>query len=245
MHSLSRLSPASKTIGDLKKLTKSKKANDFQDVDANQLTLWRVSVPNDSVQSAIMLDSLDDKTGPINPRTFISKLSPESPDDNTYILVQRASLSRSDVGIQIKLERKVACNESVVIATEAASDLRKVNRPCYPQYDHDDCMKLSFHKTYASPSETISDVEDLRRILKIAKLSSTNKMIFSLDTPTKDFSAWTYKDVVSEYNLSEATDVSFEIFPPFTDIKVAPLDSDLGKKVLEQLITEVKQRWTF
>ncbi|KAF8931909.1 hypothetical protein BGZ47_011637, partial [Haplosporangium gracile] len=35
---------ATKTIGDLKELIKTKKTNDFQDVDADKLTLWRVSI---------------------------------------------------------------------------------------------------------------------------------------------------------------------------------------------------------
>ncbi|KAG0276645.1 hypothetical protein BGZ95_007258 [Linnemannia exigua] len=38
---------SSKAIGDLKKLIKTEKANDFQDVDADKLTLWRVSIPDD------------------------------------------------------------------------------------------------------------------------------------------------------------------------------------------------------
>ncbi|KAF8923165.1 hypothetical protein BGZ47_004977, partial [Haplosporangium gracile] len=36
---------ASKTVDHLKKLIKTEKANDFQDVDADKLTLWRVSIP--------------------------------------------------------------------------------------------------------------------------------------------------------------------------------------------------------
>ncbi|KAF9367146.1 hypothetical protein CPB97_006237, partial [Podila verticillata] len=35
----------SKTIGDLKDAIKAKKANDFSDVDADKLTLWKVSIP--------------------------------------------------------------------------------------------------------------------------------------------------------------------------------------------------------
>ncbi|KAG0271769.1 hypothetical protein BGZ96_005631, partial [Linnemannia gamsii] len=34
-----------KTIGDLKDAIKAKKTNDFSDVDADKLTLWRVSIP--------------------------------------------------------------------------------------------------------------------------------------------------------------------------------------------------------
>ncbi|KAF9310238.1 hypothetical protein BG003_008776, partial [Podila horticola] len=34
-----------KTIGHLKDLIKVKKPNDFRDIDANNLTLWRVTIP--------------------------------------------------------------------------------------------------------------------------------------------------------------------------------------------------------
>ncbi|KAG0244616.1 hypothetical protein BG011_002889, partial [Mortierella polycephala] len=36
---------STKTIGGLKDAIKTKKANHFQDVDADELTLWRVSIP--------------------------------------------------------------------------------------------------------------------------------------------------------------------------------------------------------
>jgi hypothetical protein len=69
------------------------------------------------------------------------------------------------------------------------------------------------------------------------------KLIISLGTPTKPFSAWTFKDVISEeYSLSDSTDVGIEVPPPFTDIQAAPLDSDLEKKVLDQLINEIELR---
>ncbi|KAF9079916.1 hypothetical protein BGX23_002984, partial [Mortierella sp. AD031] len=77
------------TVGELKDLIKIKQSPDFDDIVANNLTLWRVSISDDNLSSAITADSLDDKTELNNPRTRLSKLFPESPDDNTYIIVQR------------------------------------------------------------------------------------------------------------------------------------------------------------
>lgn len=48
--------------------------------------------------------------------------------------------------------------------------------------------------------------------------------------------------MISEYDLSESTDVGFEVIPPYTDVQAAPLDSKLEKKVLGQLINEVGLR---
>ncbi|KAG0011529.1 hypothetical protein BGZ82_002975 [Podila clonocystis] len=82
--------PSTDTVGTLKDLIKAKKTNDFGDIDADKLTLWRVSIPNiiDN-ESPILLDMLTDKKK-LLPRTYISALFTDGlPDDSTYILVRR------------------------------------------------------------------------------------------------------------------------------------------------------------
>ncbi|KAG9070410.1 hypothetical protein KI688_009747 [Linnemannia hyalina] len=72
---------STKTIGDLKGAILRKKPNDFRDVDANKLSLSRVSIHDDG--------AIHDKTELNNPRALLSTLFAASPDDNTYIIVQR------------------------------------------------------------------------------------------------------------------------------------------------------------
>ncbi|KAG0306034.1 hypothetical protein BGZ97_000899 [Linnemannia gamsii] len=62
-------------------------------------------------------------------------------------------------------------------------------------------------------------------------------LVISLETPAKNFSAWTLKDVCAEYNLSPTTDPGLNVIPPFTNIEAAPLDSDF-QKMQNQLIDE-------
>ncbi|KAF9204639.1 hypothetical protein BGZ59_000944, partial [Podila verticillata] len=72
------------TVGDLKSLiVKGEQAPAFKDVAAKDLILWRASIPDGSAST---IDALDDKTELNNPRARLSKLFPESPDDNTYII---------------------------------------------------------------------------------------------------------------------------------------------------------------
>ncbi|KAF9921074.1 hypothetical protein BGZ67_000782, partial [Mortierella alpina] len=54
---------SSKTIGDLKKLIKTEQAPAFDDITANSLTLWKVSllIPDDEEETSITLDTLFDK----------------------------------------------------------------------------------------------------------------------------------------------------------------------------------------
>ncbi|KAG0298955.1 hypothetical protein BGZ97_003929, partial [Linnemannia gamsii] len=77
---------ASKTIGDLKELIKTKKTNDFQNVDADKLTLWRVSIPDDDDDDeiSILLDTRPEKKK-LKATTKLSKVfDTELPDDTFH-----------------------------------------------------------------------------------------------------------------------------------------------------------------
>ncbi|KAI7831832.1 hypothetical protein BC939DRAFT_150994 [Gamsiella multidivaricata] len=79
------------SVGELKELIKAKKSPEYDGIAADRLTLWRATIlvdENAGDENIITLDDLDDKTKLGNPRTCLSKLFPESPDDNTYIIVQ-------------------------------------------------------------------------------------------------------------------------------------------------------------
>jgi len=78
--------PLSNTVDDLKDAIKAKKTPEFDDIAADKLTLWHVSIPDGS---ATTIAALVDKTELNKPRTRLSKLFPESPDEDTYIIVQR------------------------------------------------------------------------------------------------------------------------------------------------------------
>ncbi|KAG0345453.1 hypothetical protein BG004_003690 [Podila humilis] len=83
------------TVYDPKDAIKSALFPQLEDIAANKLTLWRVSIPNFMLGTTISLNNLEDKTGLTNPRTRLSVLFLESPDDNIYILVQRPSLAET------------------------------------------------------------------------------------------------------------------------------------------------------
>ncbi|KAF9286950.1 hypothetical protein BGZ74_001200 [Mortierella antarctica] len=80
------------SIGDLKELIKTKKAPRFDDVAADELTLWRVSIPiTDDDELPILLDTVTDedkkKLGPV---TSVSEVFPDDiPGETINIIVQR------------------------------------------------------------------------------------------------------------------------------------------------------------
>ena len=75
----------------LKDAIKAKKAITFSDIEADQLTLWcvSISITDDNDEIHILLDNVTNNKKLSSPRTRVSKLFPESPDDETYIIVQR------------------------------------------------------------------------------------------------------------------------------------------------------------
>ncbi|KAF9176513.1 hypothetical protein BGZ51_000494, partial [Haplosporangium sp. Z 767] len=80
------------SVGVLKGVIIQKSPNAFEHIDAKDLVLWRATIPidgNAEEEGIITLDGLDDKTKLGNPRTSLSKLFPESPDETTYIVVER------------------------------------------------------------------------------------------------------------------------------------------------------------
>ncbi|KAK3834551.1 MAG: hypothetical protein J3R72DRAFT_494472 [Linnemannia gamsii] len=75
-----------KTVDHLKDLIKAKKTNDFQDVDADKLTLWRVSIPDDDDNDfPILFDSVPEKK--LKATKLTKVLDAELPEDTIHIIV--------------------------------------------------------------------------------------------------------------------------------------------------------------
>ncbi|KAF9301468.1 hypothetical protein BGZ74_006680, partial [Mortierella antarctica] len=80
---------STKTVSALKKAIRDENTVDFAEIDARLLTLWRVSVPADYRSRPRSIYALVNKTELDEPRTPLSQLFPDNPDENTYIIVQR------------------------------------------------------------------------------------------------------------------------------------------------------------
>ncbi|KAK5796962.1 hypothetical protein F5H01DRAFT_326786 [Linnemannia elongata] len=81
---------STKTIGDLKGLIKTKKTNDFQDVDADKLTLWRVSIHDDDDNDLpVLLDSVPVKKKLRATNKLSMVFDADLPEDTIHVIVQR------------------------------------------------------------------------------------------------------------------------------------------------------------
>ncbi|KAG0014707.1 hypothetical protein BGZ82_001683, partial [Podila clonocystis] len=82
---------SSKTVGHLKDLIKAKKANNFQDVEADDLTLWRVSIPVDPANKhrPIVLNEFESATE-LDPTDDLSHVfDDQPPKKRIHIIIQR------------------------------------------------------------------------------------------------------------------------------------------------------------
>ncbi|KAF9965237.1 hypothetical protein BGZ70_005179 [Mortierella alpina] len=85
------------TVSDLKKLIKAEKTNDFSDVDADKLTLWRVSYPITAANrhTAVLLSSMDSATE-LEPMDDIADVFQDMPPKRTvHVIVQRPPPARA------------------------------------------------------------------------------------------------------------------------------------------------------
>ncbi|KAG0246542.1 hypothetical protein BG011_002390, partial [Mortierella polycephala] len=81
--------PSSQTSGGLKNLVKIKKTPVFDDIDADQLTVWQVSIPATEDEAPIVLDTLNEKKK-LMPTDDLSDVFIEKPPKKTiHIIVQR------------------------------------------------------------------------------------------------------------------------------------------------------------
>ncbi|KAG0329893.1 hypothetical protein BG000_011896 [Podila horticola] len=75
-----------KTVDGLKKLIKTEKAPRFDDVAADELTIWRVSIPINDDEVRILLNNVTIKDmKKLGPATRLSKVFPEElPEETTH-----------------------------------------------------------------------------------------------------------------------------------------------------------------
>ncbi|KAF9536462.1 hypothetical protein EC957_010882 [Mortierella hygrophila] len=259
-----------KTVDHLKNLIKAKKSPEFDTIAADKLTLWRVSisvVPANK-HKPVVLDQFLEAATELDPTDDVADVFSEKPPKKTiHIIVQRPSSDamhpevaalrkqlselekfQADVqdssitlGIVVKPEKKVAFSWSAMVETATLDDLKKNIFVLYPQYAHDEYLEVFVYNGQPKP-EPVRDNDDLRKILMISKATLKSKLTISLETPTKNFSAWTFKDVCDEYNLSASADPGFEVLPPFPDIQSILLDSDFEKATQDRLINEIESR---
>ncbi|KAF9419837.1 hypothetical protein BGZ76_004194 [Entomortierella beljakovae] len=252
-----------KTVAELKKAIKKEKTPRLDDISADELLLWKVSIPFDknTIYSDITGSSLEE--GALCPATRLSSLYPVGLQEgiinifaersghlvypvmdsfrlNKLLDLEQIYESHSTVTLVVKPDRKSICRWDVDVRTATLDNLRDIILKKCLQYVPEDLGDIFFCNRQ-KPIQIYSD-DHLRFLLLQVKKEFNNRMSISLESPFKNFSSWTFKDVCKEYNLSASTDPVIDVIPSFTDIEAVPLDTDLKIKAADSLIEEVLRR---
>ncbi|KAF9369452.1 hypothetical protein CPC16_004499 [Podila verticillata] len=182
---------ADDSIGDLKKLIKSEKSPEFDDIPADKLTLWHVSIPVDPANKhkPIVLNEFESATE-LDPTDDISDVFEETPPKKTvHIIVQRPLQAP-------KRDREDYTTNAGLLEMDLKAELEKVpdkavvryfdmSEMSNPEYDTQDVLEAFsrfvsfriFHKEFSS-NELAVKLQALPRLPRFYILVDEFQAIF-------------------------------------------------------------------
>ncbi|KAF7730262.1 hypothetical protein EC973_002505 [Apophysomyces ossiformis] len=219
------------TVDELKEAIKSEKSNDFENIDADKLTLWRVSIPtiNANEQDEILFDNITTKEELLPDDELSDTFDRKPPKKTVHIMVQISVESRQgsdqrvaelcqriqqlqevidnrdatcSFDIIVKPDRKVSFSWMTDINKITLDEFRKRIFTKYPQFDDDDYLKIYFITNAQRPAQLTND----------------------------------------KYGITDAARPSIGNFIPFDGIQSDPLQTPLHQTNLQELIQEVRTR---
>ncbi|KAG0010902.1 hypothetical protein BGZ81_002492, partial [Podila clonocystis] len=229
--------PPNDNVDDLKNLIKTKKTPEFEDVAADKLTLWKVSIPIiDGNEIPILLDDFnkEDKKK-LGPATRLSKVFLEGlPEETVNIIVQRpppAADQNAPISFKVKIEGDLPQTfEWRTIPSEASlADLCDQIRVKCGITDKERRSITIRHRESFSQGPIDEDVEELRlrSILKLYVLEGLRDLVVRVAFPQIGFSKFTsLDDIRPRLGINK-----FEDFPVYS----TPCDTDDHRAVLQEL----------
>ncbi|KAG0196582.1 hypothetical protein BGX28_009959 [Mortierella sp. GBA30] len=243
----------SKSIDHLKKLIKVAKAPKFDDVAADELTLWSTSIPIivEEEESAIILDTQDKKTR-LHPASELSEVFGDNlPKKTIHIIVHRPpSAPKLSSRIKLKVILRTQPRRELSWTTDAMQstlmELTKVIYDNFPDLPHssqsDDTARIAIHQLDVDdPVYPIND-KQLQTILQLYIEQRRTSMIVDLETPTKLLSTYSLYDVDVLYGLSASCSGRLSHCRNFHPIDSIDLHSDERKQALHRLYMELENR---
>ncbi|KAI1315472.1 hypothetical protein EDD11_000753 [Mortierella claussenii] len=198
-------------------------------------------------ESVITLDGLDDKTKPDNPRISLSKLFPESPDDNTYIIIVRpkATSTPHTLELEAKMEKmlmeleELRGGKSIVVLNVV---LRPNRSECFSWTTDIETTSIKELERAIYNEYPEREDGDAVNIIKQYSKTNTRTLTVALETPTKKYTDFTLNEVNRLYDLSNMEAPEIQDSPPFTGISTEPLESKEHKESLRRLEEKLESR---
>ncbi|KAG0259089.1 hypothetical protein BGZ95_004795 [Linnemannia exigua] len=181
--------PSSETVGELRKLIKAENAVDFTDVDAKNLTLWRVSIPiiEDNDELPVLLNNVPDKERKkLGPATRLSKVFPEDlPEDTVHVIIQRPPSVPAHVPAPLSGYLSDGSRPGTPLSGDLCIDIMKIADKFFATGSkHADVLNSYVQGNYSLPTTT-SGVRGLPKVVRrgtVDTLDSGPSLLF-LDLP--------------------------------------------------------------
>jgi hypothetical protein len=131
--------------------------------------------------------------------------------------------------------------------TTSIKELERAIYDEYPDREDGDAVLAIIHargtpQHEGGGTEHPSNDTRFRNIIKQYSKTNTKTLTVALETPTKKYTDFTFKEVNSLYEISNMETPTMSDLPPFTGISTEPLDSNLHKESLRRLLDELDSR---
>jgi len=240
------------SIGDLKELIKVKKTPRFDDIAADELTLWQVSVPvtDDEDEVPIFLGPLKEKKKAF-PTKLLSNFFDDPPKDVIHIMVQKPTTVAVCSKIMLRITLRTAPRKEVAWITDTKTatlnDLATVifaNFPNLPRPSTSDSQRIAMYHPELDSNDAFYPPDDvqLQTLLQLYLEKNISNVIVDVETPTKDVSTYTLSDVDMLFDISPACKGDLSHCPIFTPLSNVDLNADEHAEALDQLYLELANR---
>uniref|UniRef100_U9ULS9 Crinkler effector protein N-terminal domain-containing protein n=1 Tax=Rhizophagus irregularis (strain DAOM 181602 / DAOM 197198 / MUCL 43194) TaxID=747089 RepID=U9ULS9_RHIID len=250
-----------KTISELKSLIQKEKHNDFAGIDPDQLKLWQVEIPDDCFDELTNLQLLGNNE--LLATKKISKYFTKTPaNEHVHIIVTLPETTKTRKELELinkvaelqKLLKKSIYEFDIIVNPKRTKTskwivnieqvtLKDLKEFIFALYQFPELQKDIATLAFSCNDEKYSPKSDLEFQNMLQLFVSRNSLKFTISIETSlSFSSWTFPKVCKLYKLSEDSDPTLSVFPPFT-CGYVKLNDEKSQVIIKHLITELNFRF--
>ncbi|ORZ18248.1 hypothetical protein BCR41DRAFT_385931, partial [Lobosporangium transversale] len=240
--------PSNLTVNALRDELKKKKAPEFDNVAANTLALWQVSIPifQDADDTPIVLDNVPSKKRLLPTSTLSEAFGKEASGETIRVLVQPPKKVCSSIGrFNIVLESFNNKKFVSTIDTDKATmeRLKEKIRGNFPDLLFGSEIITIKYKDCDGQLLEVENPTDqlLQQALKVI-YNSAQDILVEISYPDKPFSDYTLKDVNSFFGFTDASDPSLTEIQPLEGIPINTGGTAEHDHAIKRLQDEIESR---
>ncbi|KAG0003197.1 hypothetical protein BGZ79_001419 [Entomortierella chlamydospora] len=234
---------AADSVDDLKKLIKLDQTPAFDDITANKLTPWSVSIPvvEAKKHDPVILKSIESKDELLSTTDLSEVFGEGAPKKTIHIIIQRPPRVNDaddddDDDISLEIIIKGRNPKSLIWGTNASS--ATIDELLNAIYDEHPSLNNGPWSVVVEPHNSFGYVlndKQLRAKLKICARDKIQKIFIRLEVPRRPFSDFTTSDAYRMYGLQTLQDLK-----PINGIESIPFSSEEHIRALDDLYVTLR-----